>query len=219
MQPRRTSRHSTPPDLRALAALLRRTAEVLESNLPLLDGAKLAPQAQRLHDGATELLATEPTALVVPREDYQALRHDWLEAWSLHPKEMNQEVAATFEAKTTARSPEEDDTLHRLRLLVHGLKEHGTEKMRSLLDRVMTAEPLRPTADFGMRIDREANATVQRWGRLTSEVFLSQWKQLDAEMIARACTVLGLAVAKRWTRTQQAELHRRAQRFARNTSV
>lgn len=70
-----------------------------------------------------------------------------------------------------------------------------------------------------MHLDREANAALQDWGRWTTEEFQAQWKQLDRSLVKRTCRVTGLTVPRSWTRPQQAELHRRAQRFARNTAL
>lgn len=84
-----------------------------------------------------------------------------------------------------------------------------------------TSAPAPPWSpdDFGMKIDREANAALAAWGRHTLDEFLAMWRQLDPALLKRTCTVLGLAAAKRWTRPQKAELHRRARRFSRNTAV
>lgn len=216
----RTASPSTPPDLRETAALLRHLADTLEADLPLLDVPRLAAELHQLDAGAKALMKAGAGAHLVPRADYLALRHDWLDAWSLHHEAMRQATTALPGVKPGTASRQEDATLHRLRLLVQTIQSVGADATRALIHRVSTAPGTSPApGDFGMKIDREANATVQGWGRLPVEDFLAGWKQLDPAMLKRACAVLGMPPARRWTRPQQAELHRRAQRFARNTAV
>jgi hypothetical protein len=68
-----------------------------------------------------------------------------------------------------------------------------------------------------MKVDREANAALRTWGGWPLDDFLSQWSHIKPGMLKRACTVLGIQVTRRWTLPQKTDLHRRAQRFARNT--
>ena len=202
------------PDLKSLAALLRRAADTLEADLPLLDDKKLASPLSKLQKEVLTFLKEEPDSHLVPRAEYHALRHDWLDAWSLHPDTMQRAVAAL-----PPPAPHEDVTVQRLRFLVQSIKTLGTELTQRLIKEAAAPDshPL-PEDDFGIKIDREANTTVQAWGRLPLEDFLSAWKKLAAGQIERACAVIGLTVPKRWSKPQQTELHRRAQRFARNTS-
>lgn len=206
---------SKTPDLLELAQLLRRAAATLEADLPLLDSKKLASPLSKLHKEVLAFLKEEPDAHLVPRAEYHALRHDWLDAWSLHPDTMKQAVAAL-----PAPASHEDVTVQRLRLLVQSIKTLGVEATRKFIKDAAAPEkvPL-PEDDFGIKIDREANTTVQSWGRLPLEDFIAGWKQISASTIERACAVVGLPVHKRWSKQQLTDLHRRAQRFARNTAI
>lgn len=76
-----------------------------------------------------------------------------------------------------------------------------------------------PGEGVTFELDREANAALQLWGGWTAQEFHSQWKQLDRGLVKRTCRVTGLALPRSWSVSQQAELHRRAQRFARNTAL
>ena len=205
----------TAPDLQGLAQLLRRAADTLEADLPLLDCKKLAAPLSKLHKEVVVFLKEEPGSHLVPRAEYHALRHDWLDAWSLHPDAMQQAVAAL-----PAPTPHEDVTVQRLRLLVQSIKDLGPEATRKFIKAVAAPEkqPI-PEDDFGIKIDREANTTVQSWGRLPLEDFIAGWKQISASTIERACAVVGLPVHKRWSKQQLTDLHRRSQRFARNTAL
>jgi len=73
--------------------------------------------------------------------------------------------------------------------------------------------------DFGMPIDREANRILQFWGKMSLSDFLQKAPMFESAMLARAATAVGLPRPKRWSRATQEELHRRAVRFVRNTSV
>lgn len=135
--------------------------------------------------------------------------------------------------KRSPRTASNDDPLALstlLRRLADNLENHPspgnlrklhTEALAAL--RELESQPLTPASPeaphdgIGMKLDREANAMIQLWGHWSLDDFLDRWKTLAPKMLERACPVLGLPTPKTWRLPQKTQLHKRAQRFARNT--
>lgn len=220
MPAKKAPRTKGAPDLRQLIARLRQAASQLEADLPALDLHHVAPFARKLGSQIADFLAAEEAAMTVPRADYQALRGEWLEAWSRFPDAMSLAVGPIV-GPPWMRVPADMDLLeHRLRLLGRCLIQIGADSTAALVRQVLDAlQPPTASADFGMKIDREANAALREWGRLPEDDFVAQWSTIEPALLKRACMVLGIRVSKHCTRQQRTDLHRRARRFARNTGL
>jgi hypothetical protein len=202
--------------LQKLIAQLREAADTLEADEPMLDASKMSAINAELEVLMTKLSYSEREALLVSKTDYLKARSQWLDAWNLNTARMEVSVAHILEVSDLTAEIDTNTISGRLHLLTLMLSRKG---LASVLE-LCKLQPLPALApqDYGIAIDHQANQALLLWGQMEQDEFLQKVTTFDQQTIKRSAKAVGMPSA-RWNKNSRRELHRRAVRFARNTTI
>jgi len=202
--------------LQKLIAQLREAADTLEADEPILDASKMSAINAELEVLMTKLSHSEREALIVSKTDYLKARTQWLDAWNLNTSRMEVSVTQSLGLNALPSEINRNTICGRLHLLTLMLSRNGLVSVLELCK--IQPLPALPPQDYGIAIDHQANQALLLWGQMAQDEFLQKVTSFDQQTIKRSAKAVGMPSA-RWNKNTRRELHRRAVRFARNTTI
>jgi len=202
--------------LQKLIAQLRKAADTLEADEPILDASKMSAINAELEVLMTKLSHSEREALIVSKTDYLKARTQWLDAWNLNTSRMEVSVTQSLGLNALPSEINRNTICGRLHLLTLMLSSNGLASVLELCK--IQPLPALPPQDYGIAIDHQANQALLLWGQMAQDEFLQKVTSFDQQTIKRSAKAVGMPSA-RWNINTRRELHRRAVRFARNTMI